>query len=75
MDTPDIVYCKDCKYVTFWRKGRTDETLECMKNVFLVPNPHDFCSRGLKRLKCDNCGMSFDTLPTYCPKCGQKLKD
>lgn len=73
MEMQNIVYCKDCKYVTYWRKGREDEILDCSLNVFLNPKHNDFCSRGEKVLRCSNCGMRFDSLPNYCPKCGEKL--
>lgn len=72
-----IVYCKDCKYLTCWRKGEIAEKygkgMECSIHIIPYPEDSDFCSKGEEVLKCPNCGSRYKTLPNFCPECGTKL--
>lgn len=73
----EIVYCKDCRYSTCWRKDETAEKygkgMVCSRGVLLCPDDYDFCSKGEEVLKCPNCGSRYETLPNFCPECGTKL--
>lgn len=51
---PEIIRCKDCKYVTRWRSKESarkfGQIYECRRGVFTVPKPDDFCSYAERRV-------------------------
>ena len=74
---PDIVYCNDCMYATYWRSGEVAKEygrgLECSLNIILCPNDWDFCSKGIRQLRCPTCNRRYHVFPNYCSNCGTKL--
>ena len=79
----DVVYCKDCAYATAWRSGEIAEKygkgLECSKNIISCPDDYDYCSYGIKKIKCPKCGKVFSKTEilnmNFCYICGANLKE
>lgn len=50
---PEIIRCKDCKYLLKWRSEESarkfGQLYECAKGVLMVPVPEDFCSCSERR--------------------------
>ena len=63
--TEKIIRCENCEYFI---KQRSEESArkygqiyECYKNIFMCPQPHDYCSRAKKA--CDT-ALPVDAIPT-----------
>ena len=50
---PEIIRCKDCKYIQKWRSEESakkfGQIYECARNVLNCPKPEDFCSHAERR--------------------------
>ena len=50
---PEIIRCKDCRYVRRWRDDESakkfGQIYECVKEVFLNPKEDNFCSKAERR--------------------------
>ena len=71
----EIVYCKDCKHFCYGAKVENDRLIgkQCRLGIIDCPELNDFCSKGVKVLKCPKCDKRYDELPNFCSKCGEKL--
>lgn len=49
-EQPDLIRCRDCKYVRTWRSESSakkyGQIYECVKGVLFCPEADDFCSRA-----------------------------
>ena len=50
---PDIIKCKDCKYLQRWRTPeqaeRFGQVYECEKLILSCPEPDDYCSKAERK--------------------------
>ena len=74
----NIVYCKDCKYSMCWRSGelaqKYGKAMECSINVLRCPDDFDYCSKGVRQLRCPKCNKRYDFYPNFCWNCGEDLR-
>jgi hypothetical protein len=50
---PEIIHCKECKFLQKWRSEESakkfGQIYECLRDVLMSPLPDDFCSKGKRR--------------------------